>query len=292
MTPDDDENGSDQADDEVPPPIIIKIEDSADLISPYDSLDGALLVRDDAVAVARIQADSISAEDGDGVLVGRAIADLSYIIGELAKRSGDVRVREVIFHNTVDSVDLGFIGTPVEETLLGRASVARPGAQRLLNALASTDLESLIKALAGVDESLVVRLEELLKLLFGYAAIIDMQTPGSKPTRIVPARSHALYRALREPTEQPPRGFVAAGRLVGAIADTRDFKLRLDDVWKGRRVLEGKFQDGLEVQMETLWNKEVRASITYEELRRGVRPPDYRFHLDDLQAAPSLPFGE
>lgn len=288
MTSEEDQNGNGLPDDdEVPPPKIIKIEDSAGLNSPYESLDGEILTREDAVAVARLDAESITAEGGDGVLVGRSIADLAYIIGELGNHSGDVRVREVAFGG---NVDIGFTATEVESVLGGLDSASRRGAVRLVKALASADSASLLRTLDGVKEPLVVRLEALLKLLFKYQATMDMQTPSSAPARVVPERAYALYHALREPIILPHKQFVRAGRLVGAIADTKYFKLRLDEKWTNRSVIEGKFRDGLEVEMEGLWNKDVLAWITPVEERRGVRTGDYRFTLDALQAAPRLPF--
>lgn len=280
------ENGDE---DEVPPPKIIKIEDLADVNSPYPSLDGEILARREGVAVVRMDAESITSDDGDGVLIGKSVADFTYIIGELGGRRGSVRVREVAFRH---SVDLAFTTAgEIVDTLEGTESQERRGARRLLSAFASLDIETLLKVLSGVDESLAVRLEELLHLLVEYRATLDMQiSRDARPIRVRPERAYALYSALREPTTLPRRSFPAAGRLVGATADTRDFKLRLREPWNRKVVIEGKFLEGLEPEIERLFNREVLADVVYDEIRRGVRGADYRFTLEGLQASPRLPF--
>jgi hypothetical protein len=147
-----------------------------------------------------------------------------------------------------------------------------------------------LRTLDGLKEPILKRLEELLQLLVKNGATIDVQTPTATPIRVGPERAYALYCALRQPVALDPKPIVLPGRLVGAIADTQDFKLRLDERWNSRSVIEGKYRDGLEVQMERLWNKDVLAWISFVEERRGARAGQYRFTLNDLQASPRLPF--
>lgn len=290
MTTDDDEedstNGAEADPDEVPPPKIIKIEDYADVDSPYESLDGAILDRPDAVAAYRLDAESISSTDGEGVLVGDSVADLTRTIVELGGGHGQVRVQSIGFRNSMDVV---FITTSeIEATLEGPQSPELRAAQLLKRVLASRDVETLLALLKNADEALAKALESLLKLLYENRATIDLQTPRSPPIRVVPERAMALYTTLREQSVLSPDHVTLPGRLVGAISDTRDFKLRLDEQWRGRRVIEGKFAEDLGPAVERFFNQQVMAGLAFVEERRGVRSPHFNFTLESLRA-PQLP---
>jgi hypothetical protein len=291
VTDDGDNQDTGPDEEEIPPPKIIKIEDYADISSPYRSLDGTTLAQPNGVAVARLASPEIGERDGDGVLIGESMADLAYVIGELGGTRGHVHVRELAF---VASVDLAFVTSgEVEQTLTGADSKERRGADRLARALASPSAHALLETLRGIDDSLAVRFEALLKRLAESKVVLDFQTPARKrPLRVGPERATALYAVLRSPVELEPYRFTAIGRLVGAISDTKDFKLRLESPWQGRRVIEGKFKDGLERDMEQLWNKNVRADIYALEERRGVRTTSYKYRLEGIHPASTLPFEE
>jgi hypothetical protein len=284
---DQDDNQDADSNEAVPPPKIIKIEDFADTSSPYESLDTETLAAPNGVAVARMASPEIHDHEGEAVLIGESMADLAFIIGDLAGTRGNVHVRELEF---VHSVDLAFVTSgEIEDTLTGPISKERLGADRLLRALTSESASALLETLRGVDEHLAVRFETLLQRLFAAQVTVDLQTSvRGRPVRIPPERSAALYQALRTPTHEAPRTLLLAGRLVGAIADTRDFKLRLHTAWNRRHVIEGKFEDGLEGAMEQLWNKDVLATVSVEEERRGVRTTSYRFRLEEIRASPQL----
>ncbi len=274
--------------DEVPPPEIIKIEDCADAASPYESLNAPELDRDDAVAVARLDAQRISESDGEGVLVGESIADLTHVIHHLGGTHEQIRVQKLEFKRSVEVV---FVTTAeVEDTLLGPSSKERAAAALLKQVLASADSETLLQLLTNVKapEQLATRLEELLKLLFENDATLDLQTPNSPPIRVVPKRAQALYSSLRAQSALAPERFTRAGKLVGAFLDTRDFKLRLDDPWRRKNVIEGKFVPGLRPAIEQLFNQEVMAGVMVEGEHLGIRPPRLKFTLETLDA-PHLP---
>lgn len=293
----DNQDSGEKPAEEIPPPKIIKIEDLvdarledyADVTSPYESLNGSTLAAPDGVAVARLASPGITQDDGDGVLIGEAMADLAYVIGELGGTRGHVHVRQLAF---VESVDLAFVTSgEIESTLTGADSRERRGALRLARALASEDAAALVEVLRGIHEPLAVRFEAMLKRLVESKVVLDLQTTHTeRPLRLGPERAAAIYHTLREPVDLAPARFTPLGKLVGAIADTRDFKLRLKSAWNGKRIIEGKFDEGLELAMEQLWNKDVQATIRAQEERRGVRTTHYRFWLEDIQPTPTLPF--
>jgi hypothetical protein len=291
--------------DEPPPPKIIKVEDLLrageifsfrDIESPYAELDADVLEEPDAVAVARLDAEYITARDGEGVLVGEAIADLTHVIDELSGSYGSLRVRRLEFTQSMDV----FFATAgeVEESLVGPTSKERRAAERLRQILGSADPQDLLERVGGsASDSLASGLEELLKLLVESRATLDLQTPGERPTRVVPEQALALYGALRTASELPSERVTRICQLVGAIADTRDFKVRLAEPWRGRRVLEGKFVPDLGSAVEQFFNRHVLARILVEGERRGIREPQWKFTLESLQAAPGwehprLPLGD
>lgn len=280
------EEGGDQAPDEVPPPTIIKIEDLADVRSPYSSLNGGKLSEPNAVGAFRLDSQYVSDHDGEGALIGKTLTDLTLVIDALAETQGQVRVGAFAFTHSMDVV-FTTVGK-VETTLQGSESNEMRAAERLKAILASRDGGVLSRLLKGSDDALVPRLEELLKLLFEHGATLDMQTPGAEPIRIASERAAALYAYIRSTEAIPPQHFTAAGRLVGAFSDTRDFKLRLDDPWRGKKVIEGKYPPELETPVERFFNQQVVAQVAFEEERRNVKASRFKFTLDGLDS-PLLP---
>ncbi len=296
MTPDIEEDEPAEEDlpaepdeDEVPPARFVKIEDFAgdlasvgDTHSPLETLNGRSLATPEAVAAALV-----SAEDEDGVFLGTAIAEMSYVIGELGGRQGELLVGGVKVEN---SFTVAFrTGAPSDEPeLTGPSSHELRGAGLLMRALRSQTTHELLEALGSKGKDVAPRLEALLKLLFEHRATLDLQTPQERPIRVTYKRAAALYNALREPFDLPNERFTALARLEGAYFDTRDFKLRLDSAWKKKTVVHGKFPEDLADAVEAFVNRDVLAEVEVVQARKGAHEANYSYTLVSVREPPQL----
>jgi hypothetical protein len=160
----------------------------------------------------------------------------------------------------------------------------------LLRAFSSRTTTELHEALGPRAEAVAPRLEALLKILFEHRATLDIQTRGEHPVRVTYERAAALYNALREPIDLPDESFVATARLVGAYFDTKDFKLRLDETWRGKRVIHGKYREGIAPEVEKFVNQKVLAEVSATEERRGAHGLTVNYTLTSVREPPHLPF--
>jgi hypothetical protein len=275
--------------DDVPPARFVKIEDFAgdlasvgDTRSPLETLNGRSLATPEAVAAALV-----SAEGEDGVFLGMTIAELSFVIGELGGRQGELLVGGVKAEN---SFTVAFrTGAPAEDPeVTGPSSHELRGAGLLMRALGSQTTQELLDALGSKASDVAPRLEALLKLLFEHRATLDLQTPQARPIRVTYERAAALYNALREPFAQRNEHFTALARLEGAYFDTRDFKLRLDSAWRRKTVILGKFPEEIAAAVEAFVNRDVLAEVQVAQARKGAHEASFTYTLVSIREPPQL----
>lgn len=273
--------GGGHDDDDVPPPIIIPIEDRAGLVSPYSHIGVDFGSRPQDVAALRLVAHMIGKEDGKAALVGDTISSFALVTEDLAETSGYVRLRRLEF---VESVDIELVTAgATEEGLVGYSSKEMRAAERLAMILSAPDTEAVRKQLLHRVDDLLKHLEAFLSVLFENNATLHLQTPRAKPIRVDPNRAFSLYTAIRDTSHLPTQHFVRAAHLVGAYFDTHDFKLRLEEPWRNKTVIEGKFVPGLAKELEEFVNRPVLATVAVEEDRSPVKRSSYTFTLEAVR---------
>jgi hypothetical protein len=283
----------DPAEEEVPPAKIVTIEDLADEPSPYLSLNGSSLDEPDAVALFRVAAPIVTNRDGDAAFVGELLASVAKVLEGLGAEHGAVRLKRLEFHNSFDVLLTSSSAEVGRDRPLDGMSKERGAAERLKAILASRDEDALFAAVPRESDDLAVPLEGMLKLLVQTHAVLDYQTPQTRPVRIGYERAEAIYTTLLRSASPAPRHITLPGELIGAIIDTRDFKIRLAQAWENHRKIDGKFVAGLEETVAEFFQQPVMAGIRIDAEQHGIRSPKLHFTLDELRAPAqlsSLPF--
>ncbi len=271
----------------------VKIEMSADTVSPHVSLNGTSLEGRERVAIARLEGAFLGS--------GQVRARLGFQLGETVARSLDALAGQAD-SLLVESIDLSeglqmlFAGELDQDAQasMGAESPPARAVEQLISLISMPDLESLSARLKVLDDEILRVLETLMRLIVQAQLDFDLQPAADvRPTRLSSARAGSYLRVLQQERADKDRPATLVGRLDGVIApddsEKREFRLTLQDKWERRSKIKGSFDQALTRQMKDLLFSDVIVTAEVSRHHHGERKPKTTFRVVTVRPlAPAL----